>query len=104
MFACHWLNRDCRPCRQSCRRPADAGRASRAVHEHVVPLVEDGDSPVAVGNAGESEGSVGIALGEREVFAVGIAEADIALGERVGYRSSRCCRAADPACGSCARW
>ena len=26
-----------------------------AVHDQVVPLVEDGDSPVAVGNVGECE-------------------------------------------------
>ena len=76
-------------------------RRGKAVHQHVVPLVKHVMLPIAVREARKSEAAVGIALGEREVFAVRIAEADVALGE------PKCVVAAavqplDPACGSCA--
>ena len=37
-----------------------------------------------VGKTGEREGAIGVALGEGEVFAVRVAEADVALGPVVG--------------------
>ncbi len=46
----------------------------------IVPLVEDGDSPVAIRKTGEGEGAIGVALGEGEVLAVRVAKAHVALG------------------------
>ena len=80
MFACHWLMA-ISPRFESVVPPAEPDGRRKTVDQHVVPLVEDGDSPVAVGKTGEREGAIGIALGEREVLAVRIAEADVALGE-----------------------
>ena len=56
-------------------------RRRKTVHQHVVPLVEDRDAPVAIGKAREPEGPIGLALGEREIFAVRISDAHVALGE-----------------------
>src|SRR5207248_5121237 len=60
---------------------AEPDRLRNAVDDLVVPLVEDGELPVARWNAGEVEIPVLVALGEREVRAVRISEADVALGE-----------------------
>ena len=65
-------------------RIAHADRRGDAVHNLIVPLVEGRDLPVAGGNILEVEVAVGIALGEQELGAIRIAEADVALGERVG--------------------
>ncbi len=58
----------------------DIDRFGGAVHDQVEPLVEHLERPVAVGNPGELELAVLIALGEGEVQAVGIAQAGVALG------------------------
>ena len=47
-------------------------------------MVADGQSPVSAGNVGEAEVPVGVALGEHEVLAIGITEADPALGPGEG--------------------
>src|SRR4029077_14214285 len=50
----------------------------------VVPLVADGQSPVAAGNACELEVAIGVALGEHEILGVRVAKADPALSPRQG--------------------
>jgi hypothetical protein len=47
-------------------------------------LVADGQSPVSAGNIGELEVSISVALGEHEVLAIGVSEADPALGPGEG--------------------
>ena len=42
-------------------------------------MVEDGESPTTIGKAGERKGPIGVALGEREILAIGISEAHVAL-------------------------
>src|SRR6266581_5307128 len=54
----------------------------KAVHEQVVPLVKDSDSPIPIGKTRQGERSIAVALGEREVLAVRISKAHIAIGER----------------------
>src|SRR5262249_38652857 len=56
-----------------------ADRRRNAVHDLVVPLVEDRDLKVARWNIRENEIPVGIALGEGEVESVGLAQAREAL-------------------------
>ena len=63
------------------RAAGQPDRRGEAIHQHVVPLVKDGDSPIAVGQTCEGKASIGIALGEREVLAVRITKAHVALGE-----------------------
>src|SRR5207253_5345585 len=53
----------------------------QAVDQHVVPLIEYRDSPHAIRQPGQREVTLGVALGEREILAVGVADADKALGE-----------------------
>ena len=65
-------------------RKCASDRSRKAVDDQIVPLVEDRDSPVAVGKTGKAEGPVGVALGEREIFLVRIAQAHVALGETGG--------------------
>src|SRR5882762_2419967 len=60
------------------------GGRRQAIHDLIVPLVEDGDSPTATGKTVEGEGPIGGALGEREVLAVRIAKAHEALGPEEG--------------------
>ena len=60
---------------------AQADRGRKAIHQHIVPLVKDGQSPDPIGKTRESERSIGVALGKGEVFAVRIAKAYVALGE-----------------------
>src|SRR5436853_6721306 len=62
-----------------CARQPDGRR--KAVHEHIVPLVKDGYSPITIGNTREAEAPISGALGERKVFAVRVSEAHEALGE-----------------------
>ena len=75
----------CRPVRD--RLPVGAFAAGhrdgsrKSIHQHVVPLVKDSHSPLSVRYSREGERAVGIALGEGEIFAVGIAKADVALGK-----------------------
>ena len=57
-----------------------AHRCRKSVYQQIVPLIEYGDSPIARGKTREFEGAIAGALGECEVFAVGIAKAHIALG------------------------
>src|SRR5207342_52084 len=49
-----------------------------------VPLIEDRDSPIAVGKSRQTEVAIAVALGEGKIVVVGIAHADVALGERKG--------------------
>ncbi len=60
---------------------AQAHRRRQAVDQHVVPLVEYCDSPHAIRQPGQREVPVDVALGEREILAVGVADAHVALGE-----------------------
>jgi len=50
----------------------------------IVPLVKSGDSPITIGNTHEGEGAIGGALGEGEVFTIGISDAHEALGPGEG--------------------
>ena len=52
-----------------------------SIYDLVVPLIEDGDSPITIGQAREGEGPISVALGEYKVLAVRISEADVALSE-----------------------
>src|SRR5207302_9385332 len=54
----------------------------KAVHEGVVPLVKNSDSPIPVRKTRQGERSIAVALGKREVFAVWISKAYVALSER----------------------
>ncbi len=63
-------------------RNVDGGR--KAVDDLIVPLVEYGDAPAAVGHASQLEVPAAVALGEYEVLGVGIAQADVALSEAQG--------------------
>ena len=60
---------------------SDGGRDS--VHHLIVPLIEGRNLPVSARYTGEAEVAVGIALRERKIFAVRIAQADVGLGEGV---------------------
>src|SRR5207253_580232 len=60
---------------------AEPDRRRQAIDQHVVPLVEDGDSPITIGKTGEGELTIRVALGKGEILAVSIAQAHIALGE-----------------------
>src|ERR1035441_717244 len=63
---------------------SQSGGSGKAVHQLIVPLVERGYSPTAGGKTGEGESAVGVALGEREVLAIGVADAHVALRPIVG--------------------
>ena len=63
--------------------PTRTGRRN-TVDDLIVPLVEDGESPVAGRNAGQRELPLIIALGEREVRAIRASQAGIALGVTEG--------------------
>ena len=58
---------------------AHVGRRREAINDLVIPLVAEGQSPVAAGNAGKLEVPVGVALGEHEVFRVRVSQAHPAL-------------------------
>ena len=93
---------------QSSAPSSDCHRSRKSVHQQIVPLIEDSDSPIARRQAREREGAVVVALGEREVFAVRIAKAHIALGPVVGVVRSTAVeplirRAAQPLAGDFAR-
>src|SRR3974390_1508395 len=64
--------------------PSHVRRRRQTVNDLVVPLVTDGHSPGTAGNIAEAEVPLGVALGEHEVFAIGITEADPALGPGEG--------------------
>src|SRR5207253_8861108 len=57
-------------------------RRRQAIDQHVVPLVEDGDSPITIGKTGEGELTIRVALGKGEILAVSIAEAHVALDRK----------------------
>ena len=59
---------------------AHADGCRNPIHDLVVPLVEDGNSPIASGDVCQSEDPVCIALCERDVSAVRAAQAGVALG------------------------
>ena len=79
-------------------------RRRQAVDQQVVPLVEDGDFHVALGDTGERKCSIGVALGERKIVAVRCAQADVALRKAVDIVAAA---AVDPLIGrtaqTCAR-
>src|SRR6266581_5240254 len=64
----------------SCSTGERDGRR-KTVHERVVPLVKYSDSRIPVGKTRQGERSIAVALGEREVFAVRISKAHVALSE-----------------------
>src|SRR5213075_946502 len=53
----------------------------KAVHQHIVPLVEDRDSPIAIRQAREGERAVGGAFGKCKILAVWVSKAHVALSE-----------------------
>src|SRR4051812_47751641 len=63
----------------------DRDRGRVTVEDLIVPLIEDGDPPIAARNARKGERAVVVTLGERKIRAIGTAETDIALckAERV---------------------
>src|ERR1700737_2953237 len=56
----------------------------KAVDDLVIPLVEYGHSPAAIGKAREGERPIGVTLGESDIRGIRIAEAHVALGESKG--------------------
>ena len=52
MFDCHWFMAIW-PKIDECS-VSQADRRRKTVHQHVVPLVEDGDSPIAFGKTGQT--------------------------------------------------
>ena len=63
------------------RSAGQSDRRRKAIHQHVVPLVENGDSPITIRQARESERAIGGALGECKILAVRVSKAHVALGE-----------------------
>src|SRR5256886_11832611 len=53
----------------------------KAVHQHIVPLVKNRDSPIAIRQAREGERAVGGAFGKCKILAVRISKAHVALGK-----------------------
>ena len=60
--------------------PNDTG-VDRPSTKLIVPLVKAGNSPIAVGEPGDTEGTIRGALGERKVLTVRISHTHVALGE-----------------------
>ena len=56
-------------------------RRRQAIHQHIVPLVEDRDSPIAIGQTRKAEGTIRGALGKGKVQAIRVSEAHVALRE-----------------------
>src|SRR5579871_4235231 len=54
----------------------DIDRCGEAIHQLIVPLIEDAQPPASAGDSGEREVPVGVALGEHEIFTIGVAQAD----------------------------
>ena len=67
-----------------CGVAVDPDRLHEAVDDELVPLVEDGELPVALGNIRKGDLSVRIALAEGEVRGIRSAQGQVALREAVG--------------------